>query len=326
MAISHAELDRLSERAREDLRDDLAAHGTSCAGLTAKQTQERVPGRRGLLLHAWLRRFGPVDPVRMSPRARRTRHALEDTPGSTHVVFGDCHAAPGQDLRRFEDMGRIVREVSQDTRGPVHVVQIGDWYSFDSLCTHESIRRRAEGRVAEEISAGELALELFHRTLGPTPDHVSLNLTLGNHDVRVDKLADEAPWFDGMYDVSAAHRARGWNVVPYRTPLRLDGVRYQHDLPSRGGGRAIGGVNAARTLLTRVHHRESIVVGHNHVLQHAIERPHLGRPVHAIVAGCWLDHLEEYAGEDNTSWWSGCVVLRGVVSGDPASVEFRRRS
>ena len=312
----------------DDLSDDLREHGAAAIGATLAEVVALVGTTdRATRLRAWLRVHGVAVPRPPRPRTERAPPPVVDL-GRTHVVFGDAHAAPGQDLSRFVDMGRIVR-AEMDRADEVVLVQIGDWYSFDSLCDHETLKKRAVERVTEDIAAGEAALEAFHRGLGSPaiPDGLEAHLTLGNHDVRIDRLAESAPWLDGIYGVGAAHDARGWHVHPYRTPARIDGVRYQHDLPGRGGGRAIGGVNAPRALLARVHHHESVVVGHSHVLQYVTERSHVGRRVHAVVVGAWLDHVEDYAGPDNESWWVGHVVMRGVVDGDPrGGVEFHPRT
>ena len=288
------------------------------------------------MLHAWLRTYGSTDPLAHAPPAPRALRAARPAPvvrPPTHLVFGDSHAAPDQDLGRFRAMGAIVRaeadRAAAEGRALV-VVQIGDWYSFDSLCEHETAAKRSEGTVRAEIEAGELALEAFHAGAGAASiaalgDHVTAYVTEGNHDKRVAALADDAPWLDGLYTVGAAHEARGWGWVPFLRPLRRDGVRYQHYLTSRGGARAIGGVNHARTMLARVHYGESVVVGHSHALAYHTEASHLGVRRHSIVVGAWLDHVEEYAREDNQGWWTGHVVLRGVVDGDAESVEFHRR-
>lgn len=330
-------LDTLTQGTRTVLAEDLVRYGGRAVGLSRSAVRELL-GADGVgcpradRLHAWLAAYGTADPVRVrGPTARPTRRQDPPADDPTHVIFGDAHAAPGQDLRRFRDMGEIVRAEAARARAEgraLVVVQIGDWYALDTLCEQETLARRTEGRVRGDIAAGETALEALHVGLGSAavPEGVSMYLTLGNHDVRVARLADEAPWLEGLYSVGAAHEARGWTVVPFLDPLRLDGWRYQHYLPSRGGRRAIGGVNAARTLLTRVRHQESVVVGHSHLLQVATEAAHTGVRRHGLVVGCWLDHREEYAGEDNAEWWSGYVVLRGVRDGDAECIEFHRRS
>lgn len=353
MPVARHELETLGRVARATLAEDLATYGGRAIGLSRVATRALlgagVPVHRADVLHAWLRSYGTRSPLRDVPRepreergaavaGRAANRAPEAVPETrrlppTHIVFGDCHAAPDQDLRRFREMGEIVRREYDRARAEgrdLVLVQIGDWYSFDSLCEHESSSRRSESRFREEVEAGEIALEAFHAGLGAPSitalPGLSAELTLGNHDVRVDRLVDGAPWFDGFYSVGAAHEARGWRVTPFLTSRRVDGIRYAHYLTGRGGRKAIGGVNHARTLLARVRHQESVVVGHSHALVYASEAAHTGVRRHAIVVGCWLDAVEGYAGEDNEEWFSGYVVLRGVVDGDFASMEVVRRA
>lgn len=321
MPVSNDELRGLGDAARKQLARDIAEFGPRAVGATRAATRALVGGKhhRADVLHAWLRTYGTASPARAAPAPREVRAEPPPAPagartgGRTHLVVGDCHASPGQDLRRFADLGKYVAEVRPDV-----VVQIGDWYSFDSLCGHETPKKRAESRLVEEIEAGELALAAYHEALrkyghGWQPEH---HITLGNHDKRIADLANDEPWLEGLYTPGAAHEARGWKVYPYRTPARIDGIRYQHDLPSAGGPRAIGGKFHALRLLERVKFRESVVVGHSHRLDYRTEAAHAGPRVHGIVVGCYLDHVEEYAGSDNHEWWSGVVVLHDVVAGD----------
>lgn len=351
MAVSLAQLDQMGSWRRGLLRADLATHGGAAVGLTIAQVVALVGDtRRGQYLHAWLRHRGvtPPEAPRPSRRPRTAAHETQpvvDVPaprpthgrreerpraevgrGRTHLVVGDCHAAPGQDLRRFSDLGAFVRRLRPDV-----VVQIGDHYSMDSLCDHEALLTRSAGRLREDIEAGETALALYHAALGNATNaaggRIEHHFCEGNHDVRVRKLADGAPWLEGIYSVGAAHEAHGWTVHGYRTPARVDGIRYQHDMPAAGGNRAIGGVNHARSLLQRVKYQESVVVGHSHRLDYRTEASHTGKRVHALVCGAYLDHLEGYAGPDNAEWWTGVVVLRDVVDGDPrGGVEFVPRA
>lgn len=314
MPYSRAQVDRASPRTRARIAEDLATYGPRAEGLSRAAVIALVGDvARGEYLHAWLSYHGRTSPL-APPRAPRPP-APPDDGWRTHLVVGDCHAAPDTDLRRFADLGSYVARTRPDV-----LVQIGDWYSLDTLCTHETPRRRAEGRLIDDLAAGEAALAAYHGALGD-PAGIDHHITLGNHDVRVDALADEEPWMEGIYAVGAAHEARGWTVHRYRRPARIDGIRYQHDLPQRGGKRPISGKYAPQRLLERVLHAESIVVGHSHVLQYATEAPHVGRRVHAVVVGCYLDHVEEYAGEDNAVWWSGVVRL-SVRAGEIGEITF----
>lgn len=305
----------LTQADAAQLYADIREYGPRAVGISRQRTRDLVqPPSRADLLHAWLRDHGTEDPRRFVTVPQVRRDARRPGRGRLHMVIGDCHAAPGQDLARFAKLGQRIAEFEPDV-----VVQIGDWYSFDSLCYHASAVERSDGRVIEDLAAGDLALETLHANLvqhgrpGYAPE---FHITLGNHDVRLAKLADEEPWFEGFHTPGYAHEARGWRVHPYRQPVRIDGVRYQHDLPANGSNRAIGGKYHAARLLDRVRYQESVVVGHSHRLDYRTEGSHTGKRVHAIVVGCYLDHVEAYASEDNREWWSGVVLLHDVIDGD----------
>jgi hypothetical protein len=314
---SRGGIDTMCAATAEQLHDDMQEWGGVCWALglnrvTVAAEVPELPSKRRERLLAWLRHHGTADP-RRSVRSRPApvippEPVPEGERGRTHLVIGDCHAGPGQDLRRFAWLGRMVRELRPDV-----VVSVGDWYTFDSLCTHATLLERSGQRVAEELEAGEAALAAYHAALGDyAPDHY---ITLGNHDDRLQKLADGAPWLDGVFAVGAAHEARGWTAVPFLGSLRIDGIRYQHYLQAAGGIRAISGKYAGLRLLERVRFAESVVVGHSHRLDYRTEASHTGTRVSALVAGCYLDTAEGYASEDNNEWWRGICVLRDVRGG-----------
>lgn len=299
----------MSKASAEQLAEDLAEWGGVANWASRDALRKLIPAKRADRLYDWVRTNGSLDPRRMV-RSNPTRNvALKSGGGRTHLVVGDCHTAPGQDFRRFVWLARLVNELKPDV-----LVQIGDWYSMDSLCYHRSQKERSEDRVTEELLAGEMALTAFESTLDPAvqPEKHFLG---GNHDQRMLDLADDAPWLDGVFSVGAAHEAEGWNFHPYLDPVRIDGVRYQHFLPDARGKGIAGKYQTAR-MLERVKFSESVVVGHSHRLDFRTEADHHGRRVTALVAGCFMEHVEEYAGSDNHEWWRGVCILRNVNAGN----------
>lgn len=309
---------RLLRADPQQLGEDMDEWGAVVVGKTRDEAVRDVPLPSGRVkrLWWWIREFGSEDPRRVLPELKVRR---PDLFGSTKVgapsilVVGDVHASPGQDYTRFSRLGRAVRDLK-----PSIVLQVGDWYAMDSLCKHATLHERAEQRVIEDIRAGELALEAFHTGLGDyRPDRMIL--TLGNHDDRLRKLADDAPWLAGLFPVGAAHEARGWEVSPFLEPVRISGVRFQHYLTRPGGRSPISGKYMGRQLIERLAFGESIVVGHGHGLYYHHQRSGMSgeRRVHGLSAGCYLDHREAYAQDANElDWWSGFIVLRDVHEGD----------
>lgn len=295
-----------AHRLAEDLRDWGAV---AMVASVREMIASGLPHSRAAQVKAWVLRHGSADPrdlFRRDPVAVVPPRAPSAT--RTHLVIGDCHAAPGQDLRRFAWLGRMIRDLNPDV-----VISVGDWYSLDSLCAHRTLAERSQDNTADEVRAGEMALTALEGALGGWSGRKII--TLGNHDDRLKQLADGAPWLRELHDIGEAHKRRGWEVVPYLQPARVDGILYQHFLTTKGSARAIGGKFHALRLLERTKFGESVVVGHSHHLQWRTESRPASR-VHALVAGCYFEHIEDYAGEDNHEWWRGICVLRDVRAGD----------
>jgi hypothetical protein len=299
----------MSDASREQLYADLQDFGAIAVTMPSKELSELLglPRKRAERLKSWVKNFGSLDPRRRGTQVASPRSRIP-TDGETWMVVGDVHVAPGQSYRRLKWLGTMARELKVD-----RLIQGGDWNSYDSLCEARSLLERSEDRLKDELAATELSLREFHDGLGDYA--VPLDVLGGNHDDRPSALADKAPWLEGVFDVWDAHRKRGWAVHKYLEPVRMNGILFQHYLTGRGTGRAISGMFHAKRLLERVNFQESVVVFHSHRLQWWMAR-HKMKTVHGLVAGCYMEHREDYAGMDNDEWWSGVVLLRNVRDGD----------
>lgn len=300
-------LDVMTPATREILWQDIQEWGAVAMVVPHRQMIDAgMSYNRARRLREWVLKFGSADPRTRTKAPQKAPTAIKK--GRTHLVIGDCHAAPGQSMERFVQLGKLILRLNPDV-----VISIGDWYSLDSLCHHRSLGDRAEESTKADLVAGEMALALLEAELGDWAGEKYI--TLGNHDERLHALSSEAPWLKDLHNVGAAHASRGWKVVPFLEPLRLDGILYQHYLTVKGGRRAISGKFHSLRLLERVMFTESVVVGHSHKFCFRSEaRP--GRRVNGLVAGCYFDHVEDYAGDDNGEWWRGVCVLRDVHEGD----------
>ena len=229
------------------------------------------------------------------------------------LVIGDAHFEPGQELDRAAGFGRYIRDHLDETD---YVVCIGDWFGLTSLCSYNSAKQREGYRLADDLAAGNEAIAMMMAEI-PVNRCPQLFFVVGNHEVRLNRLAAERPEFSGVVGLGLMDWEKyGWEVVPFLQPLRLFGVRFQHYM-THGGGRAISGVNTCRNILKRVQYSESVVVGHNHLLMMEQSASALGGRRWAVTVGCAFDHEEEYAGGDsNAAWWAGLVRLRNVRNGD----------
>lgn len=232
--------------------------------------------------------------------------------GRTHLVIGDAHAKPGQDLRRFAWLGRMVRDLKPDV-----IVSIGDWACMPSLSSYDKGKRSFEGRrYLLDCDASKEALRLFHREAGAEGYAAERYWTIGNHEQRIERVTQDAPELDGVVGYHHLGFAdHGWHTSPFLVPVEVDGVYYAHYYTAQGTGRPLGGVNAARTLVLSQH--ASVTAGHSHVLSHYAHKgdPLGRRTIHGLVAGCFFEEREHYAGQSNDGWWRGIVVCRDVRDG-----------
>lgn len=238
---------------------------------------------------------------------RDTPRIVRSVGGQVHLVVGDAHAAPGQNLERFSLLGRMVRDLRPDV-----VVVIGDWADMPALSHYDKGKKSFEGRrYTEDIKASNEALRLFHEGLGEeTPRLVYCE---GNHEHRIERAANDSPGLDmmGLHDLD--FERRGWEIYRFKTPATIDGVNYCHYFTSQNTDRAISGVTAGRSLVNKKH--MTCVVGHSHLLNHFTTTAG-DRRLHGLVVGWFCDVFKDYAGQSNTGWWAGICVLRDVKDGD----------
>jgi len=236
----------------------------------------------------------------------------------THLVIGDAHAAPGQDLRRFEWLAQFCLEMRPDV-----VVSIGDWFGLDSLCFHHS-KAEAEGqRLLKDLEAGNRALQIFgeriqahNRAFPHDVYEPRLVVTLGNHDYRIIREAQSHPHLQGILDYDLMDwEAWGWETYPFREPVEIDGVTYCHYFTRPGSPRALSGMYHAAALV-REGMGKTLVCGHSHQLHWYTKAGLNGERCHGLVVGCYFEHHEEYASTANAQWWRGLCLLRNVKDGD----------
>jgi hypothetical protein len=240
-----------------------------------------------------------------------------DTPRPTHLVIGDAHAAPGQSLGRFLLLGRMIRDIRPDV-----VICIGDWADMESLSHYDKGKRSFEGRrYSRDVDAANEALALLHRPLDEhnaefpdSPVRPRFVYCEGNHEYRIERAKIDSPGIDAIDLSDIDFERRGWEVHRFLKPVKIDGVIYCHYLTSQNTARAIGGVNAARSLLLKKH--ISCVVGHSHLLNYTTTMAGIDRRMHALVCGWYCDVAQTYAEQSNAGWWPGICLLRRVDEGD----------
>ena len=228
---------------------------------------------------------------------------------ATHLVIGDPHCTPKANNDRFLWAGRVAADYKVS-----HVICMGDFCSMDSLSSYDRGKKSFEGRrYQQDMDHSHEALSLFNRGLGKhRPKKIMIH---GNHEDRIDRFVDENPELDGTLKISdLKFKQHGWEEVKYKAIKVVDGVHYSHHLPSGIMGSAISGENIARSILTK--HKVSATVGHSHLLDYAVSTLPSGKKLHALSAGCYLNHTEHFARDTQHMWWSGLIVKREVKDGN----------
>jgi UDP-2,3-diacylglucosamine pyrophosphatase LpxH len=246
-------------------------------------------------------------------KARKLIRQAKARPAPSILVVGDAHFAAGQDMRRATALGRFIRA---HMRPGDAVVSIGDWFSLDALCGFTKPLEREGGRLKADLDAGNKAIRMVMDEMGPSrPDFY---VTLGNHELRIERLASEHPELAGLIGAYLFEfEANGWTVKDFCQPLRLHGWRFQHYYQNAMGRAISSDKYTARRVLDALGYSESVVHGHTHKLDYAYTASDAGGPRHSINVGWFAEHHEDYAGTDNNArWWSGLVLLENVSDGD----------
>lgn len=246
---------------------------------------------------------------------------------TTHLIIPDPHADPDHSLSRFAWLGEMIADVKPDT-----VVCIGDWADMPSLCSYDKGKggfqnRRYAHDVSSAITAQELMFLPLKKRKKKLPRFVMMK---GNHDHRIERaISLDAVQLEGVISPKdLAYEAFGWEVVDYQgsSPgmLEIDGIIYSHYFTSGVLGTPISGLHPAYSMVTKK--LSSCVAGHSHTTDYCVRSNASGDFVQGLVVGCYIDYFADFAGQSNSSWWRGVVVLHGVDNGqyDPQWIGIDR--
>lgn len=244
----------------------------------------------------------------------------DDIEGAMVLVVPDSHAGPGQDLRRFRWLGRAIEHYGREAmdRGvPFRVIWIGDTGDYHSLSHYDKGKISAEGaRYVDDVEAHEQAMVLTRLQVSPEVwGYADKHWTEGNHEFRAVRYMNERPHLEGVltgpWDVM---QDLGITAHTFLVPVTLDGVTYVHYMQNPGTGRAVGGINQARSMLLKG--MRSVVVGHSHKLDSFVQNDFFGTAIKTMSVGCYFEHTEAYAGQGNKAWWRGLVLLENCRNGN----------
>ncbi len=137
-------------------------------------------------------------------------------------------------------------------------------------------------------------------------------MTLGNHCERINKAINKDPKLEGLISINdLGYEGFGWEVIPFKQPIIIDGVTYVHYLPTGQRGMPCSTANAQ---LNKAH--MSIVTGHQQGLQIAMGKRADGKRITSVIAGSCYEHEENYMGPLENKHWRGCLMAHNVDDGD----------
>jgi hypothetical protein len=215
-------------------------------------------------------------------------------------VIGDLHVAPGQDLSRIRWIARHIKETKPD-----HIVQIGDWASFDSVSTHDpigSIKAKRSPSLRQDMDCLNESLALFDRELGPSS--IPKTVTLGNHEDRVRRYEELRGELEGSIwtEVLQEFAQFRWKTYDFGKVVFIGGVGFVH-VPLNQIGKPHSSPNVMGNNLAH-----DLVKGHSHRATYQTF-PKIGedRGVMLIDVGTSLPegHVESYAKLSQTGWFWG---------------------
>jgi hypothetical protein len=232
--------------------------------------------------------------------------------GRMHIVIPDCQIRPGVPLEHLDWVSAYIADKRPDA-----VICIGDFADMESLSKYDLGTLRGENkRLKRDLIVAKEAMErltAFRSVYQP-----EMHLTMGNHEDRLDRFANEHPYLE---EVVGTHMLRyedfGWKVHKFLKPVAIDGVRYCHYFISGGMGKAVSSAPALLRL-----QKQSAIMGHNQKTDVAF---HPVTHQWAIFCGVCNLHDEAYLGPQGNDVRRQILVLHEVEDGrfDPMFVSLR---
>lgn len=232
------------------------------------------------------------------------------------IVLPDQHAHPDYNNDRADWAAQLIIDQQPDI-----VVNLGDAADMPSLSSYDKGKRSFQGRnYKNDLNAH---LDFQERLWGPVkarkkklPYRVVLE---GNHEQRIERALDLSPELTGTYGFSDYDFDSYYNeVVRYNggTPgiVEIEGILFAHYFIAGVSGRAVSGENPANMLLDKV--GQSAVCGHIHTFDFTSKANTRGVVRNTLIAGCYQDYINPWAGNIGQLWRAGIPILHSVENGD----------
>jgi hypothetical protein len=242
----------------------------------------------------------------------------------THFVIPDSQVKASTNLDWLRCIGEYIVAKKPDV-----IIHLGDFADLESLSSYDKGKKSAEGRrIQKDIDAAVKGMETL---LAPLRSYQQFNpdyqprmvLTLGNHEDRLTRHIESNPELEGFLTMdSLQYEQFGWEVVPFLTPINIDGINYCHFFANPFTGKPYGG--STLNILQKV--GESFTQGHKQTLDVATRfLPTSGTQQWGLIAGACYPHNEGYKGVQGNHHFRGVIVKHNVHKGsyDPMFVSLK---
>lgn len=238
------------------------------------------------------------------------------TDNPTYLIIPDSHAHFEHGNERADWLSRLIIDARPDV-----VINLGDQFDMPSLSDYDKGKRSFQGKsYKKDIEAG---LEFHDRLWGPvraTKKKMPYRIVLeGNHEHRVERALDLSPELAGTIGFDD-YRFEDYyhEVIRYDGGLpgiiKRDGILFAHYFPTGVSGRPMGGISPARMMAQK--NKISCIAGHIHVFDFFSEKNIDDKVVNCLVAGCYQDYTNDWAGPIGKFWRPGVAILRNVHEGN----------
>jgi hypothetical protein len=248
--------------------------------------------------------------------------------GNVHLYIPDNQVREGVSLEYLNWIGQYIVK-----KRPSVIISAGDFCDAEAASSYDVGKKSAEGkRIKTDIEVAKKAMTMLLKPLrqlqaeqivkGEEVYRPRMVMTLGNHENRIDRFVNDNPSLHGFLSVDDLEYEKfGWEVVPFLTPIIIDGVAYCHYFVNVMTGKPLGG--GASTMLKTI--GASFTQGHRQTLDVATRFLSTdGSQQWGLIAGACYEHNEDYKGVQGNKHWRGIVVKHNVKNGsyDPLFISL----
>jgi len=236
-----------------------------------------------------------------------------------HLLIPDMQVKPGVPIDHMDWIGKYIVHKKPDV-----IVNIGDFADMPSLSSYDKGKKSAEGRrIREDLNAAYTAMGALMKPLKDYNEtrrrfkekqyKPELIFTLGNHEDRINRAAENDAALDGFLNLQELHYEKfGWKVYPFKAIAHADGVAYSHYFYNPMTGRPYGGQNI-KTRLNNIGF--SFSMGHQQGYDSGQKYLNNGKTIRGLVAGSCYLHDEDYIGPQANGHWRGIIYKHEVFDG-----------